>query len=336
MPNEAIYRFATLASHPWSVLPERRFTHRVVADPGRRDTELERICASEASTLVIFGGWRDRTILPALVKRERTGFPFAFWTDTPRIDGGLARRALNAAQLFFVRRSVAMLATGSPAIENYVAMGVPPRMLRNFPYIVDPVHFRRREDRNAADGSAATFLLPARLIDKLKGQRVAIDALAIARRRLPEAGIRLILAGVGPDEKELRDHAAEAGVAETVEFRGWVEYENMPALFKRSVALLLPSHWEPYGIVVIEAMAAGKPVLGSAACGTVRERVKHGENGFVHQPGDSAALAEHMCTVASSADVRNRLGAEAFKTSDKWGIEMCANAIRELLAELES
>jgi glycosyltransferase involved in cell wall biosynthesis len=336
MEIEAVYRWPELCSHPWSVLPERRFAWRVIARPGERDRELERRCATDDGTLVVFAGWRDRTIRPAMMARARSRSPFAFWTDTPKTAGGLLRRVLDAAFLRFARRAVTTLATGAPAVERYRAMGVPDERVENFPFVVDPDHFGGsvavRSDRRASAG--VRLLIPARLIDHLKGQSVAIEALCIARKRAPAMPLELILAGVGPDGDRLRTLARQRGVADAVRFEGWVEYALMPALLGAVDAVVLPSYWDPFPVAVIEAMAAGLPVLGSNACGSVRERVVHRESGFVHHAGDVASLAEHMRAVAEDPMLRATMGRAALHTSARWGIEHCAAVLRRVLAPL--
>jgi glycosyltransferase involved in cell wall biosynthesis len=334
MPCEAVYRWPALTSHPWSALPARNFRWRIVAQPGARDRDLERRCASDGDALVVFGGWRDGTIRPALLARVRARLPFAFWTDTPKTTGRLARRALDRVFVWFARRAVTTLATGAPAVERYRSMGVPAERLENFPFVVDPDHFGQAatvRSSRPADG-LVRFVLPARLVDRLKGQSVALNALRLACKKLSGQRFELILAGAGSDDARLRTLARQLGVADAVRFAGWVEYGDVPALLASADALVLPSHWDPFPVAVIEGMAAGLPVLGSDACGSVRERVVNGESGFVHRAGDAVALAEHMCAVAGDVALRARLGRCALDTSRVWGIEHCLGVLQDVLA----
>lgn len=334
---EAVYRWPTLRNHPWSALPDRKFVWRIAGTPGGRDRTLERIAAAEKDTLFIFAGWRDRTIFPLVLRRWRTGLPYAFWSDTPKLRGGVPRKILNAVQRFFTSRAIAMLATGAPAIENYAKIGIPRARLRNFPFIVDPEHFARAlEIRHEKPAGPVTFVLPARLIDHLKGQRVAIRALAAAKRALPSNELRLVLAGIGPDEAALRAFAADQDVANETYFRGWVEYDDIPALFGSADALVLPSRWDPFPVAVIEGMAAGLPVLGSSACGSVQERVVDGINGFIHPVAEYEVLAEHMVSIAKSPELRATMEKNALATSRIRGIEEAAQVITSLLREIEA
>ena len=337
VPSEAVYRWSTLNNHPWTALPERKFAWRIAANPGGRDSALENQASTDESTLFIFAGWRDRTIFPVMRRRWWKHYPHAFWSDTPKVEGGIPRKLVNAVQRFFASRAIAMLATGTPAIENYAKIGIPREKLRNFPFIVDPDHFAKAIAirRQRPVGSPCTFVLAARLIDSLKGQRVAIRALAVAKKTIPQTPLRLIIAGVGPDEAALRAFAAEQGVAAETSFRGWVEYDDIPALFGSADALVLPSRWDPFPVAVIEAMAAGLPVLGSSACGSVQERVVDGVNGFIHSATEFAVLAEHMVAIASSTEMRAMMEKNALATSRINGIEEAAEVVTSLLREIE-
>jgi glycosyltransferase involved in cell wall biosynthesis len=338
VPSEAVYRWSGLASHPWSDLPPRHFSWRVVAQPGARDRDLERRCGSDEDTFVVFAGWRDGTIRPALLARARARLPFAFWTDTPKTTGALPRWALDRVFVWFARRAITTLATGAPAIERYLRMGVPSDRLENFPFVVDPRHFGSAVARRSVrpDDGTVRFVLPARLIDRLKGQSVAFEALQRASSQVSDRRLELIVAGIGPDDSFLRDLAQRLGIARAVRFAGWVEYAEMPALLASGDALVLPSHWDPFPVAVIEAMAAGMPVLGSDACGSVRERVVNGDNGFIHRAGDTGTFAEHMRRVATDPALCVRLGHNALSTSRAWGIGHSTTILRDVLTRVAS
>src|SRR5262249_47620491 len=129
-------------------------------------------------------------------------------------------------------------------------------------------------------------------------------------------------------------YAREQGVGDVVQFVGWTEYEDLPALLGRADALVLPSHWDPFPVAVIEAMAAGLPVLGRDAGGSVRERVVNGKNGFTRRAGDAVALADHMSRIAADRALRSRLGEHALATSSVWGVDRCVAALRDTFGRL--
>jgi glycosyltransferase involved in cell wall biosynthesis len=116
-----------------------------------------------------------------------------------------------------------------------------------------------------------------------KGFDVLIDAFAQVADEFPQHD--LVIAGDGPERPAL---LARAGAR--VHFLGGVPAERAFALYKGAASFVLPSRHEPQGIVVIEAMAAGAPVLATRV-GGVPETVRDGENGLLVEGGDVAAMA---------------------------------------------
>lgn len=332
--TEAIFRWERLPSHPWARLPERRFAWREAYPAGGRDRQLEELAAEDTEALLIFAGWRNRTMLAPLVRRLRRGLPYAFWTDTPKVGAGLPRRLVNGAYCFFARRAVTTLATGTPAVECYRAMGLPAAKIDSLPYIVDADHFATAREGRDWDTAGSRLGVCGRLA-QIKGQTVALEALARAREKAAAYPLELLVAGTGPDEPMLRQQAAGLGVSNAVHFLGWVEYDRFPSLLRECGALVMPSWRDAYGVAVLEAMAAGLPVLGSRGCAAVRECVVHGHSGFVHEPGDAAALAEHMLWIAGRPDEARRMGQRAIDDSRAWGIEAAAAVVERVVEKAE-
>ncbi len=120
-------------------------------------------------------------------------------------------------------------------------------------------------------------------------------------------GHDLVIAGEGPERAALEAVAREVVVAGRVRFVGRADRAAAVALFRHCDLFVLPSRLEPMGIVNLEAMAAGKPVIASEV-GGVPELVLDGETGLLVPPEDPAALAAAMRKLAGDPDLRLRLG----------------------------
>lgn len=137
-----------------------------------------------------------------------------------------------------------------------------------------------------------------------KGQHVAIEALT----RVPD--IHLVLVGAalfGEDDyaRELRDLAVRLGVAERVHFAGF--RDDTPAWMKAmDVIIHASTEPEPFGRVIVEGMAAARPVIASAS-GGVLEIVQHAENGWLVEPGNPAALADALVRLHGDVALSLRL-----------------------------
>ena len=137
---------------------------------------------------------------------------------------------------------------------------------------------------------------PGRLVWE-KGHQDVLRALAALRRGLvPGEPPRLMIVGSGPEEGRLRRYAEDLGVADLVELRGDVPYDEMPAVFGRAACVVLASLptplWEEqFGMVLAEAIGAGVPVVVSES-GAIPEVV--GESAVLFRPGDWLALARAL------------------------------------------
>ncbi len=89
----------------------------------------------------------------------------------------------------------------------------------------------------------------------------------------------LLLVGDGPCKAELQALIHSLSMQDSIELKGWVTYAELPAIYESATGFVLPSTFEPWGLVVNEAMAAGLPILLSDACGCVPDLVEEGKNG---------------------------------------------------------
>jgi glycosyltransferase involved in cell wall biosynthesis len=137
-------------------------------------------------------------------------------------------------------------------------------------------------------------------LEPRKGQRYLIEAAA----QVPEA--TFVFIGDGPDRAALEAQARAQGVADRVLFLGY--REDIPDVLACCNLLVLPSFAEGMPLSILEAMAAGKPVIASAIGGT-DEAVVHGETGLLVPPAKPSALAKAIQTVLSDPDLARRLGA---------------------------
>lgn len=151
-------------------------------------------------------------------------------------------------------------------------------------------------------------------IDPRKGIDTAIRATAL----LP-AEARLSIAGAGDHATvwQLRELAVEAGVADRVSFLGFQEHEQLVSLYARADAVVFPVVWdEPWGLVPLEAMAHGVPVLATGRGGSA-EYLRDGENALLHPPGDAVALAAGLARLADDPALRERLRTGGAETASR-------------------
>lgn len=177
-------------------------------------------------------------------------------------------------------------------------------------------------DRFAAGAdAAATDARGGRDIDVLFVGRLSrekgVDILLDAMRSVP-GHPRLVIAGDGPLKADLEQQAARAGIR--AEFMGWIEPDALPALVARAHVQAVPSRSEPQGVVVIEALAAGTPVIG-ARVGGIPEMVTDGQTGWLVAPNDPAAL---RAAIGEALSDRERVAAmrdPARRAAEQFSVE---------------
>jgi glycosyltransferase involved in cell wall biosynthesis len=171
-------------------------------------------------------------------------------------------------------------------------------------------------------------------LSKEKGLPLLLGAFAELRRSVPTARLRLV--GAGPEGPGLERLVGELGLREAVSFRGWVAPERVGHELADSWALVAPSlHAEPLGLVAIEAMVHGVPVIASATGGfaeTVCDRV----SGLLFANGDQPALVRALEAIAQrQAFPDQRVGDEVVRrTSEAHGLERHVLRLRQIHSEV--
>jgi glycosyltransferase involved in cell wall biosynthesis len=136
-----------------------------------------------------------------------------------------------------------------------------------------------------------------------KGQRHLIAAMPLLLERVPRA--HAIIAGGGDLEDFLKELANEMGIAERVHVLG--PRKDVPELMHAIDVFAMPSIWEGFGLVLLEAMAAGRPIVASRVA-TIPEVVVDGETGILVPAGDPLALAEALATLADQPRLARQYG----------------------------
>jgi glycosyltransferase involved in cell wall biosynthesis len=182
-------------------------------------------------------------------------------------------------------------------------------------------HPRRRsqELREALGmGSRFTFVYVGRLAAE-KRVDVVLDAFRRAAALVPRGVIHLIIAGTGPQAAALKASAADG-----VSFLGFLDRRSaLPDLYANSDAFVFSSLTETLGLVVLEAMASGLPVIAAPA-GGVRDHLRHGLNGVEYPADDAAAMADAMVLLVNEWEFTRRLARNARRTAEalSWDREL--------------
>jgi glycosyltransferase involved in cell wall biosynthesis len=178
-----------------------------------------------------------------------------------------------------------------------------------------PAKPRRRADFGWPD-DACVLIYTGRLGPE-KNLDLLLDAVAAAQSALP--ALRLLLVGDGPEAARLRERVGQLHLAPFAHFTGRQPYEAVPGYLAAADAFITASVTEVHPLSVLEALAAGLPVVGVDAPG-VHDVIEPGENGLLAQES-AGSLAAHIIRLMVDADLRAHLAAGARATSDQYAIE---------------
>ena len=191
------------------------------------------------------------------------------------------------------------------------------------------------EPRTPSDRFEPFFLLPGRIM-WTKNIELGIEAFLTARKKLGALGqFRLVIAGMVDEKSEpylLRLRQLSGNPENGIEFRTRVSDEELNELYRTCYASLFTAFNEDWGIVPLESMAFGKPVICTDRGGP-REYIANGRNGFLVPPV-ADAFAERMCQLAENPDLCRTMGLAGVETTRNFSWQSFANSIDAAVDEL--
>jgi rhamnosyl/mannosyltransferase len=259
----------------------------------------------------------------------RPKVPVVIWYHSEVVRPGWRYRLFYRPFLEFALRRVARIVVASPPMQNVPALAAYRAKCVVIPYGLDPdryqptavVRARAAALRERASGPIFLFV----------GRLVAYKGLDVLLRALSGLEARTVIVGDGPLRGSLETAVRELGLADRVHLTGEVADDERLAWFHACDALVLPSttRQEAFGMVQLEAMLCGRPVVSTDLPTGVPWVNVHGETGFVVRAGDAASLRSALDRLVADPDLRQALGASARArvfsafTADR----MCASAL---------
>ncbi len=290
-------RFAPLA------LPFRWYL-----DPGSFPV-LQRVVRSFRINVVHVHASRDawRAILLAGILRRNRVFVFSRHMGSPA-----GRRRTDPLHRLLVQRLDAMVAISGYIQRNILqTYPVHASRVKVIPYGLGPNvrgspegASRVRRKLNLQDNGLLVGLVAQ--VSPDKRQDLLIQAAARVVRSVP--GCRFLLAGApvhGPYAARVREMISSMGLEDHIHLAGF--WKDIPSLMQALDILVIPSKAEAFGLVLLEAMANAKPIVGSNS-GAVPEIVQHGRNGLLFSPGDEKELAAAITELLQDPDKRAEMG----------------------------
>ncbi len=261
--------------------------------------------------------------------------PLVAWSYDSRVSASAAGPVRQALRRLLLERVQAVIGMGRQARQVLRRLGVPDERIFDAPNAHDRDRLAQalgRVDAEAHLAELAEELEGRKRIALVAGRLVqskGIEPLLAAWSRLPEslrADWTLLFVGSGPLASKVQSESAGRPPGE-IAWMPAVQPDELAGFYAAARLLVFPTLSEPWGLVVNEAFACGRPVVCSVHAGCADDLVRAGENGWLADPTDPSAFTRTLEEALGSADL-DRLGAQARRDVEPFGPEAMADGMR--------
>lgn len=224
---------------------------------------------------------------------------------------GLQGKLFQQIKRWIIKRSQRLTVVSHAMKDAVVDMGIPANKVSVISMGVDlkegfvPAHHKKCASKK--------LLFVGRLVEK-KGLKILIDAMPRILSRFPD--VKLTVAGSGPLDADLRKQCRSLGLSDHVLFLGSQPQSKLPGLYQQATMAVFPfvrakdGDQEGLGLVVLEAMGCGCPVIASDLP-AIKDSMIHGKTGLVFPPGDSMALAQNIINALQHPEKQKKMAQRA-------------------------
>lgn len=313
-----------MGAHPGVVLHDRSSLD---------DAALAQLANNLAPRAVFTSGWVDKGYLKVCRSMQAQGIPTVMCSDTAWRGDARQVTATLAARFWLHRTFSHAWVTGEAQGEYARKLGFAPGRIAKGFYSADVARFAPLADQFAPLKAARfphRFLCVARYIPT-KGHQYLCDAFAELCRAGEAGDWELWIAGTGELNEQVRN--SPSGKHGRISHLGFVQVDAMPDVMAQCGVFVLPSTYEPWGVVVHEHACAGFPLLLSSAVGAAERFLVEGENGHRFIAGDKGTLKNMMRMMMLSTDDELRaMGLRSAELGRSWDPSKWASTAMELIA----
>jgi glycosyltransferase involved in cell wall biosynthesis len=283
--------------------------------------------------VVICGGYSYIASWNALRWARRRGAAIILWSESNQQDQRRQRIFVAWLKRYFVRKCDGFVVPGKSSFEYLQLLGAPEEKIVTAPNAVDSGYFEaqaegaRRQDAEVRKELALPrryVLFVGRLVPE-KGVFDLLEAYAKLDNTL-RSDVGLVFAGDGECRAEITERAKTIQPG-TVCCPGFAQREDLGKLYGLAEAFVLPTHSDPWGLVVNEAMACGLPVIVTEVAGCTGDLVDDGWNGYVVKAGAIDRLRAAMTTLLQEPGLRREMGSRSYERIRLYSPYKCAEGL---------
>jgi glycosyltransferase involved in cell wall biosynthesis len=296
------------------------------------DQALLRLAHHLRPDLVLASGWVDKGYLKVCRVLRKEGVPTVMCSDTAWRGDARQWAAVTASRLWLKRTFSHAWVTGEAQATYASRLGFPELNIKRGFYSADVDRFKALGDRLLAQRTGHwphRFLCVARYIPT-KGHQLLCDAFA----KLCDQGLagdwELWIAGTGELHQQVMD--SPSGRHARIKHLGFVQVADMPSVLEQCGVFVLPSSYEPWGVVVHEHACAGFPMVLSSAVGEGERFLRGTENGFRFISGDGGTLSTMLRMIMLSSDAELlAMGRRSAELGAQWSPQEWALVVMDLI-----
>ena len=268
---------------------------------------------------MVVGGYNYPASWQALFWAHRRSVPFCLWSESNSADRRSRRRVVEFLKARFLRDCCGFVVPGMSSRQYLQDLGVRDKPIFIAPNAVDNELFSRLAHTAAKDAERIRtqyklpnrfFLYVGRLIPP-KGIFDLLEAYAGLKSEI-RSEVGLVFVGDGPAQTQLVERASDIHPGR-VQCFGFIHREQLPEFYALAEAFIFPTHTDPWGLVVNEAMACGLPIIATTVGGCVADLVENGWNGFVIPASRPIQLTAALETIATDSSLRQRMAANSLE-----------------------
>lgn len=297
------------------------------------NSNLGNALRNAAPDVVVCGGYNYFAAWQTMNWAKRNRVQFLLWCESTALEQRNQFFAVEWLKKEFARHCDGFVVPGSSSREYVQQFASPEQKIFLARNAVDTALFesKQQDAQSRAERIRGELGLPPRyllFVGRLVRSKGVTDLMG-AYAALPadaRAEISLVFAGDGAMRAELESLAREVYPG-SVYFAGFIQRDDLASYYALAECLVMPTHSDPWGLVVNEAMACGLPVICTNVAGCAADLVL--ENGIVVEPGNTQQLRDAMLTMARDANLRQSMSRESVRLIRDYSPHACAAGIAE-------
>ncbi|MGA8274462.1 MAG: glycosyltransferase family 4 protein, partial [Candidatus Sulfotelmatobacter sp.] len=249
--------------------------------------------------------------------------PLLLWSESTAFDLRGRYRVVEFMKMHFLRMCSGFVVPGTSSLNYLKDLGIEEQLIFTARNAVDTSLFSSLAEAARRDESQvrSRYALPQRYflyVGRMVKEKGIFDLLDAYGQLEPDlrSKVGLVFVGDGPDLRQLVQRAAKT--PGTIQFPGFVHREQLPEIYALADGSILPTHSDPWGLVVNEAMACNLPVIVTSVAGCALDLVTNDWNGFIVSPCNIGQLAAAMESLATDSGRRFEMGRRSRQRVDAY------------------